>query len=99
MIPYSMAHGTPYYAQMIPWILPTFIFFDLQKDLDFKLKVIGGDISTIPGLYGTIEVCTNSTSLFNKFILAFSVGLHVVLCLSSISVNVKLLTECSGLFR
>ncbi|KAF3453760.1 hypothetical protein FNV43_RR04201 [Rhamnella rubrinervis] len=26
-----------------------------KKDLDFKLKVIGGDISTIPGLYGTIE--------------------------------------------
>lgn len=30
--------------------------FNLQKKLDFTLKVIGGDISTIPGLYDAIEV-------------------------------------------
>jgi hypothetical protein len=30
--------------------------FLLQKDLDFTLKVIGGDISAIPGLYDAIEV-------------------------------------------
>ncbi|XP_048335715.1 synaptotagmin-5 [Ziziphus jujuba] len=26
-----------------------------KKDLDFKLKVIGGDISTVPGLFGAID--------------------------------------------
>lgn len=34
--------------------------FNLQKKLDFTLKVIGGDISTIPGLYDAIEVWTTS---------------------------------------
>lgn len=33
----------------------------LQKKLDFTLKVIGGDISTIPGLSDAIEVRLNST--------------------------------------
>ena len=28
----------------------------VQKDLDFTLKVVGGDISAIPGLYDSIEV-------------------------------------------
>jgi len=32
--------------------------FKFQKKLDFTLKVIGGDISAIPGLYDAIEVWT-----------------------------------------
>lgn len=31
--------------------------FILQKKLDFTLKVVGGDISNIPGLADAIEVC------------------------------------------
>ena len=38
--------------------------FDLQKKLDFTLKVIGGDISTIPGLSDAIDVCLNSIIKF-----------------------------------
>ena len=32
------------------------LIFLVQKNMDFTLKLIGGDISTIPGLYGAIEV-------------------------------------------
>lgn len=32
-----------------------FIFF-MQRNLDFKLKVIGGDISAVPGISDAIEV-------------------------------------------
>jgi len=31
-------------------------FFVLQKKMDFKLKVIGGDIKAVPGLSDAIEV-------------------------------------------
>lgn len=31
--------------------------FSFQKKLDFTLKVVGGDISSIPGLRDAIEVC------------------------------------------
>ena len=30
--------------------------FLVQKNMDYTLKLIGGDISTIPGLYDAIEV-------------------------------------------
>lgn len=30
----------------------------LQKKLDFTLKVVGGDLSSIPGVSGAIEVQT-----------------------------------------
>ncbi|XLS98089.1 hypothetical protein HN51_040824, partial [Arachis hypogaea] len=32
------------------------IALPVQKNLDFTLKVVGGDISAIPGLYDAIEV-------------------------------------------
>ena len=35
--------------------LKVFIFL-LQKNLDFKLRIIGGDISSIPGVSVAIEV-------------------------------------------
>lgn len=44
------------------------MLFGLQKKLDFTLKVIGGDISTIPGLSDAIEVC-----------LTFDIGLSLLL--------------------
>lgn len=34
----------------------------MQKDLDFTLKVVGGDISSIPGLSDAIEVWQQSSS-------------------------------------
>lgn len=73
--------------------------FYLQKDLDFTLKVIGGDISTIPGLSGAIEVCANSTSPLNIFSCILYALTCVYICLLSTSLTVRLLTEYSGLFE
>lgn len=44
------------------------IYFFLQKDFDFKLKVVGSEVSTIPGISDAIEVGVN---LFFLIILAF----------------------------
>lgn len=41
--------------------LISFIFFSnrvaCQKKLDFRLKVIGGEISSVPGISDALEVC------------------------------------------
>lgn len=70
---------------MSVYVLSSLQFLDLQKKLDFKLKVIGGDISTIPGLSDAIEVCANSIfglhcSLWKLFmIFSISINAHDVL--------------------
>lgn len=37
------------------------VFSALQKKLDFTLKVIGGDMTAIPGISDAIEVWENFT--------------------------------------
>ena len=68
--------------------------FKFQKNLDFTLKVIGGDISTIPGLHDAIEVWTTTT-----ISTAFHDCFAIPLCLINIDVetcNFKLLLLPSG---
>jgi hypothetical protein len=50
-------HVTP-----LHFIPPLFFGFWLQKKMDFTLKIVGGEISTLPGISDAIEVCTNLCS-------------------------------------
>lgn len=45
--------GSSQTSHMI-WLYPD---FNWQQKLDFTLKVVGGDISSIPGVSDAIEVC------------------------------------------
>lgn len=44
------------------FIPPFFFGFWLQKKMDFTLKIVGGEISTLPGISDAIEVCANMCS-------------------------------------
>jgi hypothetical protein len=48
-----LVHEHTEQVQVSAWMFPV-----LQKKMDFKLKVVGGDISAIPGLDDAIQVCT-----------------------------------------
>lgn len=50
---HMLVHEHTEQVQVSAWMFPV-----LQKKMDFKLKVVGGDISAIPGLDDAIQVCT-----------------------------------------
>lgn len=47
-----------------------FAIFSLQKKLDFTLKIVGGEISSVPGISDAIEVRRESES--NSSLLHFA---------------------------
>lgn len=75
----------------------------MQTNLDFKLKVIGGDISTIPGISDAIEVlnfdsivCTayKKNTLFYLNICRYSSNLHILITRIDLTAHGALMKAC-----
>lgn len=46
-----------------------YLFFCRQKKLDFTLKIAAGDIKSVPGVVGAIQVCVTSLCFAYMFLL------------------------------